>query len=86
MVNLLEGRPGKNNFTLSPVLQEFALATNVRIRLLTAKTLQGHLMDLNERNDPSVTRRVSCDISHINYLNLVFLLDQGNLYGRSMCL
>jgi hypothetical protein len=58
MVNLLEGRPGKNNFSLSPVLQEFALATNVRLTLLSAKTLQGHLMDLNERNDPSVTRRV----------------------------
>jgi laminin alpha 3/5 len=59
MVNLLEGRPGKNNFNLSPVLQDFVLATNVRLRLIRTKTLQGHLMDLNERTDPSVTRRVS---------------------------
>jgi hypothetical protein len=57
MINLLDGRPGKNAFSLSPVLQKFALATNIRLRLLSTKTLQGHLMDLNEHNDPSVTRR-----------------------------
>ncbi|KAI6239109.1 Laminin alpha [Aphelenchoides fujianensis] len=59
VLNLLDNRPSKNNFSTSPVLQEFARATNVRLRLLNAKTLQGNLMDLNERNDPTVTRRGS---------------------------
>ena len=44
MVNLLEGRPSKNNFSLSPVLQDFVRATNVRIRLMSIKTLQDPFM------------------------------------------
>lgn len=46
----------------SEKLQNFTRATNVRIRLIRPKTLQGHLMDLHgkEKNIPiSVTRRVS---------------------------
>ncbi|KAI6235067.1 Laminin alpha [Aphelenchoides besseyi] len=65
MINLLDGRPSKNNFSSSPVLQEFARATNVRLRLLNTKTLQGNLMDLNERNDPTVTRRYYYAIKEI---------------------
>ncbi|KAH7701646.1 laminin alpha [Aphelenchoides avenae] len=57
MVSMLENRPGKHAFSMSPKLRDFTLATNVRIRLLRVKTLQGHLMDLNERSDPTVTRR-----------------------------
>lgn len=58
MINLLENRPGKLNFSHSEVLQNFTRATNVRLRLLRTKTLHGHLMDVSRR-DPTVTRRVS---------------------------
>ena len=61
-INLIEGRPSKNNFGGSQKLQDFARATNVRMRLLRPKTLQGHLMDLHGNQDQTpdvtVTRRV----------------------------
>lgn len=69
MINLLEGRPGKFNFSLSPKLQNFARATHVRLRLLRPRTLQGHLMDLHGENyshhDSSVTRRVNFNHKNI---------------------
>lgn len=73
MINLLEGRPGKFNFSLSPKLQTFARATHVRLRLLRPRTLQGHLMDLHSENhfyqDSSVTRRVSFKFIKKFYFN-----------------
>jgi len=43
-------------------LQDFVLATNVRLRLLRPRTLQGYLMDLHgtqdQTQDLTVTRRV----------------------------
>uniref|UniRef100_A0A1I8EZU5 Uncharacterized protein n=3 Tax=Wuchereria bancrofti TaxID=6293 RepID=A0A1I8EZU5_WUCBA len=64
MINLLENRPGKHNFSHSEVLQNFTRATNVRLRLLRTKTLHGHLMDVNRR-DPTVTRRYFYAIKEI---------------------
>ncbi|VBB28863.1 unnamed protein product [Acanthocheilonema viteae] len=64
MINLLENRPGKHNFSHSQVLQNFTRATNVRLRLLRTKTLHGHLMDVNRR-DPTVTRRYFYAIKEI---------------------
>uniref|UniRef100_A0A915BZ56 Laminin-like protein epi-1 n=1 Tax=Parascaris univalens TaxID=6257 RepID=A0A915BZ56_PARUN len=65
MINLLENRPGKLNFSHSIVLQNFSRATNVRLRLLRTKTLHGHLMDVTRRNDPTVTRRYFYAIKEI---------------------
>uniref|UniRef100_A0A915PQH1 Laminin subunit alpha n=1 Tax=Setaria digitata TaxID=48799 RepID=A0A915PQH1_9BILA len=64
MINLLENRPGKHNFSHSEVLQNFTRATNVRLRLLRTKTLHGHLMDVSRR-DPTVTRRYFYAIKEI---------------------
>ena len=58
-VSLVNGRPSANNFTSSPVLQDWTKATNVRLRLLQTKTLFGHLMAVRVDQDPTVTRRVS---------------------------
>lgn len=58
VISLVENRPSRQSFATSEELQNFTRATNVRIRLLGTRTLQGHLMDLNEQSDPSVTRRV----------------------------
>lgn len=65
VISLLNGRPSANNFTYSPVLQEWTKATNVRLRLLRTKTLLGHLMSV-ERQDPTVTRRYFYSIKDIN--------------------
>ncbi|VDK44418.1 unnamed protein product [Anisakis simplex] len=65
MINLLENRPGKLNFSHSLVLQNFSRATNVRLRLLRTKTFHGHLMDVTRRNDPTVTRRYFYSIKEI---------------------
>uniref|UniRef100_A0A7E4ULG0 Laminin subunit alpha-1 n=1 Tax=Panagrellus redivivus TaxID=6233 RepID=A0A7E4ULG0_PANRE len=73
LINLIENRPSHQNFSLSPVLQEFTRATNVRLRLLRTKTLQGHLMDLNEKDDPTVTRRYFYAIKEIY------------MHGRCIC-
>jgi laminin alpha 3/5 len=54
----MKDRPTRFNFSHSELLQNFSRATNIRIRLLATKTLQGHLMELHHRNDPTITRRV----------------------------
>ncbi|PIO66985.1 laminin EGF-like protein [Teladorsagia circumcincta] len=57
VIKILEHRPSRFKFSSSEALQNFTRATNVRIRLLGTRTLQGHLMHLNDRTDPTVTRR-----------------------------
>ncbi|KRZ88222.1 Laminin-like protein epi-1 [Trichinella sp. T8] len=64
-ITLLNNRPGRGNFSHSDKLQLFTRATNVRIRLLRTKTLQGHLMDLNDKKDPTITRRYFYSIKEI---------------------
>ncbi|KFD61045.1 hypothetical protein M514_08444, partial [Trichuris suis] len=64
-ITLLNNRPGRGNFSHSDKLQRFTRATNVRIRLLRTKTLQGHLMDLNDKKDPTITRRYFYSIKEI---------------------
>lgn len=64
-VSLLNGRPSAENFTQSPVLQEFTKATTVRLRLLRPKTTLGHLTSIN-RQDPTITRRYFYSIKDIN--------------------
>ncbi|XP_054924474.1 laminin subunit alpha isoform X2 [Dermacentor andersoni] len=65
VISLLNGRPSADNFTYSPVLQEWTKATNIRMRLLRTKTLLGHLMSV-ERQDPTVTRRYFYSIKDLN--------------------
>ncbi|KAL3115246.1 hypothetical protein niasHT_010876 [Heterodera trifolii] len=77
LIHLIEGRPSKNNFGGSPVLKQFVKATNVRLRLLKPKTMQGHLMDLHSKDDvtadTSVTRRYYYGIKEVH------------LFGRCIC-
>ncbi|EYC06964.1 hypothetical protein Y032_0073g800 [Ancylostoma ceylanicum] len=65
VIKILEHRPSRNKFSTSEALQNFTRATNVRIRLLGTRTLQGHLMHLNDRTDPTVTRRYFYSIKEI---------------------
>ncbi|CAG07616.1 unnamed protein product, partial [Tetraodon nigroviridis] len=58
VVSLVNGRPGAQRFTYSPVLQDFTKATNIRLNFLRTNTLLGHLISKAQR-DPTVTRRVS---------------------------
>ncbi|VDM61018.1 unnamed protein product [Angiostrongylus costaricensis] len=65
VIKILEHRPSRFKFSSSEALQNFTRATNVRIRLLGTRTLQGHLMHLNDRTDPTVTRRYFYSIKEI---------------------
>ncbi|RMC15508.1 hypothetical protein DUI87_07700 [Hirundo rustica rustica] len=65
VVSLINGRPGANNFTYSPGLQEFTRATNIRLRFLRTNTLLGHLISKAQR-DPTVTRRYYYSIKDIS--------------------
>ncbi|GFT48977.1 laminin subunit alpha [Nephila pilipes] len=65
VVSLLNDRPNADNFSYSPVLQEWTKATNIRLRFLRTKTLLGHLMSV-ARQDPTVTRRYFYSIKDIN--------------------
>lgn len=58
VVSLVNGRPGAQRFSYSPVLQDFTKATNIRLAFLRTNTLLGHLISKAQR-DPTVTRRVS---------------------------
>ncbi|GMR41651.1 hypothetical protein PMAYCL1PPCAC_11846, partial [Pristionchus mayeri] len=65
LLNLMENRPSRDSFMSSTSLQDFTRATNVRMRLISTRTLQGHLMDLNEMSNPTVTRRYFYAIKEI---------------------
>ncbi|CAD6197231.1 unnamed protein product [Caenorhabditis auriculariae] len=65
VIRILEHRPSSLQFATSEALQNFTRATNVRLRLLGTRTLQGHLMDMNEWRDPTVTRRYFYAIKEI---------------------
>ncbi|KAK0397427.1 hypothetical protein QR680_002123 [Steinernema hermaphroditum] len=62
---VLTDRPNELNFTHSPVLQNFARATNVRFRFQQTNTLKGHYMDITDRNDPTLTSRFFYSIKEI---------------------
>lgn len=64
-IRLVKNRPSSNNFSHSHLLQQFTRATDVRLRLLKTNTLQGHLMDLSRRKDPTITRRYFYSIKEI---------------------
>uniref|UniRef100_A0A8R1I6V3 Laminin-like protein epi-1 n=2 Tax=Caenorhabditis japonica TaxID=281687 RepID=A0A8R1I6V3_CAEJA len=65
VIRILENRPSSKQFATSEALQNFTRATNVRLRLLGTRTLQGHLMDMNEWRDATVTRRYFYAIKEI---------------------
>uniref|UniRef100_A0A665UIN3 Laminin subunit alpha 3 n=1 Tax=Echeneis naucrates TaxID=173247 RepID=A0A665UIN3_ECHNA len=65
VVSLVNGRPGSNNFTYSPVLRDFTKATNIRLHFLRTSTLLGHLISKAQR-DPTVTRRYYYSIKDIS--------------------
>ncbi|XP_054153409.1 laminin subunit alpha-like [Oppia nitens] len=64
-ISLLNGRPSADNFSISAALQEWSIATNIRLRLLRPKTTLGHLLSV-ARQDPTVTRRYFYSIKDIN--------------------
>ena len=55
-VSLTKGRPSANDIWSSESLQEWVLATNIRLRLIQTKTMLGHLMSVAQ-GDNTVTRR-----------------------------
>ncbi|XP_053252360.1 laminin subunit alpha-3 [Podarcis raffonei] len=65
VISLVNGRPGANNFTHSPILREFTKATNIRLHFLRTNTLLGHLISKAQR-DPTVTRRYYYSIKDIS--------------------
>ncbi|XP_055007957.1 laminin subunit alpha-3 [Boleophthalmus pectinirostris] len=65
VVSLVNGRPGAQNFTYSPVLRDFTKATNIRLHLIRTSTLLGHLISKAQR-DPTVTRRYFYSIKDIS--------------------
>lgn len=85
-VSLLNGRPSADNFSMSETLQEWSTATNIRLRFLRPKTTLGHLLSV-ERQDPTVTRRVSQSKFQfwISKVFVVFLQYQRHQHRRSMC-
>ena len=56
-VSLTKGRPSANDIWSSEPLQDWILATNIRLRLIQTKTMLGHLMSVAQ-GDRTVTRRV----------------------------
>lgn len=58
IVQLISNRPSARNMFQSQVLQDWILATNIRIRLIQTKTMLGHLMS-KAQGDKTVTRRVN---------------------------
>uniref|UniRef100_A0AAV2JTK7 Laminin subunit alpha-3-like n=1 Tax=Knipowitschia caucasica TaxID=637954 RepID=A0AAV2JTK7_KNICA len=65
VVSLINGRPGAQNFTYSPVLRDFTKATNIRLHFLQTSTLLGHLISKAQK-DPTVTRRYYYSIKDIS--------------------
>ena len=57
IVSLTKGRPSAKSLWTSPTLQDWLLATNIRLRLIQTKTMLGHLMSVAQ-GDKTVTRRV----------------------------
>ena len=57
-VSLTNGRPSADDLWKSDTLQDWLLATNIRLRLIQTKTMLGHLMSVAQ-GDVTVTRRVS---------------------------
>ena len=57
-VSMTKGRPSAKNIWNSKDLQDWVLATNIRLRLIQTKTMLGHLMSVAQ-GDKTVTRRVS---------------------------
>ena len=64
IVSLTKGRPSAKELWNSPALQDWLLATNIRLRLIQTKTMLGHLMSVAQ-GDKTVTRRV-CFITIFN--------------------
>ena len=57
-VSMTKGRPSAKNIWNSKDLQDWVLATNIRLRLIQTKTMLGHLMSVAQ-GDKTVTRRVN---------------------------
>lgn len=71
-VKLITGRPGANNFSMSPTLQNWSKATNIRLRFLRPKTTLEDLVE-GTRRDKTVTRRY------------FYSLQDMNIGGRCVC-
>ncbi|TRY60964.1 hypothetical protein TCAL_05712 [Tigriopus californicus] len=65
IVQLISNRPSARNMFRSQVLQDWILATNIRIRLIQTKTMLGHLMS-KAQGDKTVTRRYYYSIKEIS--------------------
>ena len=57
-VSLTAGRPSAKDPLGSDTLRRWIIATNIRLRLISTKTMLGHLMSVAQ-GDKTVTRRVS---------------------------
>ena len=57
-VSLTKGQPSAKDLWNSKILQDWLMATNIRLRLMQTKTMLGHLMSVAQ-GDQTVTRRVN---------------------------
>jgi len=64
-VKLVSDRPGASNFSMSPTLQQWSKATNIRLRFLRPKTTLEDLVE-GARRDKTVTRRYFYSLKDIN--------------------
>lgn len=71
-VKLVSDRPGAHNFSMSPTLQQWSKATNIRLRFLRPKTTLEDLVE-GARRDKTVTRRY------------FYSLQDMNIGGRCVC-
>ena len=71
-VKLVTDRPGASNFSMSPTLQAWSKATNIRLRFLRPKTTLEDLVE-GTRRDKTVTRRY------------FYSLQDMNIGGRCVC-
>jgi hypothetical protein len=72
-VSLTAGRPSAKDPLGSDTLRRWIIATNIRFRLISTKTMLGHLMSVAQ-GDKTVTRRVSFCSKGLAFTNLNRLL------------
>lgn len=98
-VKLVTDRPGASNFSMSPTLQAWSKATNIRLRFLRPKTTLEDLVEGTRRDKTGKNLKIKLTHKQINQINSFFLypfqikvtrryfysLQDMNIGGRCVC-